>query len=196
MCRYLSGIVFQSGELSTSHYTDSHESLIKWRNLDDSRPIETRTWIRVEFSPQSNEDYDKPEKYIFNVDERSTPIWFNSEMREKIIAEMTGIVKASIIKENKKFILGGKWILSGKVEVDVLENSFIVVMLGTSRVGKMWGTSQVGVMLGTSRVGEMRETSQVGEMRETSQVGVMRETSQVGVMLGTSKVGKDFRIKK
>ena len=198
MCKFLSGIVFQTGELQTSQYTDSHESLIKWLDLDDSLPIETRTWVRVEFTPTDSKDYDKPDKYIFKVDEQETPIWFNDEMRARISDEMTGIVKACIIKDKKKFLLGGKWILTGEANVDSIENAMVICMLGTSQVGVMWGTSQVGEMWETSQVGAMRETSkvgvmwgtsQVGAMRETSQVGAMRETSQVGVMWGTSQVG-------
>src|SRR3990167_8570056 len=207
MCRYLSGIVFKTGELQTSEYTDSHEALIKWLDLDDSAPIETRTWIRVEFTPNESKDFGDVKKYILKVDESSTPIWFDDEMRDHIAEEMTEIVKSCIIKSNKKFLLGGKWILVGDAKIDSVQNATIVCMLETSQVGVMWGTSQVGemwvtsqvgemretsqvgVMWGTSQVGEMRGTSQVGEMLETSQVGVMWGTSQVGVMWGTSKVG-------
>ena len=186
MCRYLSGIVYKTGELATSQYTDSHESLIKWLDLDDSAPIQTRTWIRVEFAPENAKDYGDIKKYELKVDEPSIPIWFDDEMRKHITEEMTAIVKSQIIKSNKKFLLGGKWILVDDCKVDSIENATIVCMLGTSQVGEMWETSQVGEMWGTSKV---------GEMWETSQVGVMWGTSKVGEMLGTSKVEKDNRIK-
>ena len=190
MCRYISGIVYKTGELMTSQYTDSHESLIKWLNLDDSAPIESRTWIRVEFCPEDLRDYGDIDKYALKVDEESTPIWFGDGIREHIIEEMTAIVKSSIIKSNKKFLLGGKWILTGDCKVDSIENATIVCMLGASKVGTMRGTSEVGTMRETSKVGTMRETSKVGEMRETSEVGEMWGTSKVGEMRGASKVGE------
>src|SRR3990167_8597505 len=101
MCRYISGIVYKTGELMTSQYTDSHESLIKWLDLDDTRPIETRTWIRVEFCPENAEEYGDIKKYQLKVDEESTPIWFDDEMRNHVIDKMTAIVESSIIKSNK-----------------------------------------------------------------------------------------------
>ena len=208
MCKFLSGIVFQTGELSTSQYTDSHESLIKWLNLDDSAPIQTRTWIRVEFAPEDKVDYDKLNKYVFKVDEHQTPIWFNDEMREHIIQEMTKIIKASIVDSDKKILLGGKWILTGKCKIESVENSIIVwmggsssvkVMRGSSSVNEMWGSSSVKVMRGSSSVNEMwgsssvkemRESSSVNEMWGSSSVNEMRESSSVNEMWGSSSVNE------
>ena len=179
MCRYLSAIVTREN-VHYSDYTDRHEFLIRDLKLDDTKPLETRGWIRVEFCPENEKDYGNIKKYKLNVDESSTPIWFDEERRNQVIEILSNKIKNSIIKDDRDILIGGTYILSGKAKLKDLVNSRIIIMLGSSQVGKMLGSSQVGKMLGSSQVGKMLESSQVGEMRESSQVGKMWESSQVG----------------
>jgi hypothetical protein len=210
----MSAIVLRNGDLLWDAYTDSHEQLIGAYELDDSKEPSINRFVRVEFKPKENKDYDKLSKYVLTIDENQTPAWFE-EHRELVIEKMSSIIKRVILKDvKKKYLLSGVYILTGKTTIDICMNTRIFWIGGTSQVGEMretsqvgmmWGTSQVGMMRGTSqvgmmwetsKVGEMRETSQVGEMRGTSQVGEMRETSQVGEMRGTSQVGEMWETSK
>ena len=168
MCQFLSCIVLRNGDLLWDPYTDSHEELIGAYDLDDSKEPSINRFVRVEYKPGDFKDYDNPKEYILKVDESQTPSWFE-EVKEAVEGKLQAIIKRIILKDvNKKCLLSGVYILTGKTEIKYLVNT---------RIFMMSGTSKVGVMRGTSKVGEMWETS------------------KVGVMWGTSKevIGKDYR---
>src|SRR3990167_2880502 len=109
MCKFLSAIVFQNGRIYKNSATDSHEDLIAELGLDDSAPVETRTWVRVEFSPEDTKDYCNLEKFVLTVDESSTPIWFE-DRRENIQSELRSFVETLFVSGKKRCIVGGEWI--------------------------------------------------------------------------------------
>ena len=190
MCQFKSVIVLRNGDILHDDYTDSHEHLIGMYDLDDSKEPSLNRFVRVEYKPDNSDDYDDINKYILKVDESQTPVWFE-DVRNSVEDKLKTMIKRIILKDiNKKYLLSGCYILTGKTKIDICVNTRMFSMYKTSQVGEMRGTSQVGEMWGTSKVGVMRETSQVDEMWGTSQVGVMWETSQVGVMRGTSQVGE------
>ena len=80
MCKFYSCIITKPGKVLGDGQTDSHEDIIKEHKLDDSKPLELRTWIRVEIMPHA---YDKTikdvSKWVIKVDEDNTPDWYNKK---------------------------------------------------------------------------------------------------------------------
>jgi hypothetical protein len=138
--------------------TNSHEFMIMHLGLVDDWTA--RTWVRVEFTPPKDlsqiEDLDK---WHLTVDESSAPGWWEDKV-EGIRRTLENKIRGMFIREEKKILLGGCWILLDGAEVGSVVNSNIQYMLGSSQVGEMWGSSQVGEMWGSSQVGEMLGSSQ------------------------------------
>jgi hypothetical protein len=206
MCRFLSAIYHKEKGLLWDAYTDSHEMLIDFYELNDKKDI--RDFVRIEFYPD-NYEYCDAEKYALHIDESDVPIWFDEDLRKEATNTLRGIIERAIIKDKKiKCLLSGVYILCGKTTINYIANCRVYYMTdkanvgamrGSSKVGEMWGSSKVGVMwessnvgvmLESSKVGVMWESSKVGEMRGSSKVGEMRESSKVGVMWESSKVGE------
>ena len=165
MCNFKAGIVFRTGELFTSPFTDAHEDLILLRGLKDDRAPIVQNWARVEYLPDS-----EWKTWTLSLDEQQAPAWWDDDMRTAIIAKFEALIEGMTITGTVPMLLGGQYILRGNANVAKLGNgAHVVVMRDSSNVGEMWGSSTVG---------EMRESSNVGEMRESSNVGVMRESSK------------------
>jgi hypothetical protein len=188
MCNFLSALVFSDGKIfSDPEHTDSHSDLIRVRGLDDSRPLETRGWIRVEFKPDNNDTLDQPEMYKLTVDELAAPAWFDNATRFDITERLREQVEKMIVRDRREILLGGCWILARGAKVVSVKNGLIQVMYDSSQVNEMYDSSRVNVMYGSS---------QVNVMYGSSQVNVMRDSSQVNEMHGSSQVANDYRVKK
>ena len=184
MCDFLSAIVLKNGDVLHNLKIDSHEELIKLNNLRDNRE---GNFARVEFSPISN-NYDKPKKYVFKIDESITLDWFNDSMKEKTISKLSSIIKRMIVTKNTPLLKDGVFILSDSVIVDEIRDCFIKAMCGSSKVVKMCGSSKVDYMHDSSKIVNMHDSSKVEHMWDSSKVGIMWDSSKVEHMYGSSKV--------
>ena len=201
MCQFMSAIITRDGQVLQNCLTDSHEELIAHFDLHERKANgHGQNFIRIEFTPgRDKEDrpvYDDSTGYKLRVDENETPTWFDAEARGKAEKFLRGVIERMIVRDERKMLLGGVWILAKGAKVQTTRMCRIIAMSGAmveylnaSNVGVMWESSKVGVMRGSSNVGEMRESSKVGVMWESSKVGEMRESSKVGEMRGSSNVG-------
>ena len=79
MCQFFSCIVTRQGEVRFCE-DNSHETIIRRLGLDDTRPLDTRGWVRTE------------RRYIdgvwqdVRVDETSWPAWWDAEFAAKVEA--------------------------------------------------------------------------------------------------------------
>src|SRR3990167_6954653 len=167
MCQFKSAIVTRTGEVLHHWGVDSHEDLIDLFGLRDNNHLQH--FVRVEYCPDTTENLRNPQSYELMVDEKQTPEWFE-EKREAVTATLAALIERSIIRENKKILVGGDFILIGNVRVERIQNARVIGCWENSRVGELRGNSRVGELRGNSRVGELRENSRVGELRENSQV--------------------------
>ena len=143
MCQFKSVIVLRNGDILHDDYTDSHEELIGAYGLNDSGEPSINRFVRVEFRPEENKDYDKVSKYKLFVDESETPQWFE-EHRQSVIDKLTSMINRMILKDVKrKYLLSGCYILSGNTVIDKIINSRVFFMYGTSQVGEMNETSHL-----------------------------------------------------
>jgi hypothetical protein len=165
MCKFYSAIVLKNGDLLHNENLTSHEDIIRLFNINDTQ-TNCDIFVRVEFTPDDNSDYPDIEKYKLNIDEQSTPKWFEKH-REYITSRLKEIVSKRIITSDQKILTGGLYVVKNCI-IDKLISAQIIylqaqvnVMWGNSQVNVMWGNSQVNVMWGNSQVNEMRENSTV-----------------------------------
>jgi len=120
MCNFLSGVSLKPTDGRTlgdlicdPEHTDEHHILIASRNVrDDEQAYFQANLARWEFTPPENKaDLLDLKKWMFTVDERESPPWFDlAAERER--AE--GIVARMIVRDRRAALLGGCWIFSGK----------------------------------------------------------------------------------
>ena len=149
MCQFKSGIVFRTGEVFTSPFTDSHEDLIVLRGLKDNEAGYAQRWVRVEYVPDV-----KLEKWTLRVDEKDSPSWFDTDMRIRVTEWFEKLIDGMTISTGtRKLVVGEQIILRGNAVIEKAGNgAHIVVMYGSSNVGMMYGSSNVGVMYDSSNV--------------------------------------------
>ena len=193
MCNFLSAIVTRQGEIFCNPLLDSHEDLIDLFQLKDNRMDH---FVRVEFSPVEKINLDKIEKYIFRVDEESTPKWFDEELKDKTICKLKDILKKIIITENRKILVDGAYILSGCKIEKITECRVVALCGGTvneicgGTVNAIWGGTVNKIRGGT--VNEILGGT-VNEIRGGTVNAIWGGT--VNEICGGTVI-KDFRVKK
>ena len=201
-CNFKGGIVFRTGELFTSPFTEAHEDLIALRGLKDDREPHCQNWLRVEYRP--NGDWTK---WTLTLDEQNAPAWWDDEMREQITAKFAELMERMTIRGMRAIVLGEQVIVArgGRVNVLGYGASAAAVHAG-GQVGEVYGRvgdvyGQVGDVYGQvgdvyGRVGDVH--GQVGDVHVYGQVGdvygrVGEVYGRVGVVHAGGKIEKDFR---
>lgn len=115
MCKFLSAIVLRTREILCNPEVDSHEILINVFKVSESTiPASMQNFIRVEFTPPVHDgkpDYFDVENYTLRVDEKSTPSWFDTDMKETTIRELHKILRRMIVTDpNRTLFIGGAYI--------------------------------------------------------------------------------------
>ena len=186
MCKFYSAIVMKNGDILHDVHLTSHEDIIDLYKLKDDSMRDN--FVRVEYTPENSSDLPDITKYQLNVDESSTPDWFEKH-REYVESRLRDIVSKRIITADQKLLTGGLYVVKD-CQIDKIKCA-VVVYMQNSRVNVMRENSQVNEMRGNSQVNEMRGNSQVNVMWENSQVNVMWENSQVNEMRQNSRVTRN-----
>ena len=121
MCKTFSAIVLKSGDLIFDPATDSHEDLIESANLSDLRC----EFARVEFVPKDGK-FDDLNSYIFKLDEFRTPDWWTEDIEKRTVVIMRSRIDRMIVREDKRILIGGNWILSENINIEKLVNCRII----------------------------------------------------------------------
>jgi hypothetical protein len=79
MCKAFSCIIDKNKKIYWRLNLDSHDAIIKEYNLDEKK--DSVQFVRVEVAPK-NGSYLKPDKWVFKIDEESTPDWFSPAHKE------------------------------------------------------------------------------------------------------------------
>ena len=172
MCQFISAIVMKNGDiLCDPEHTDSHEDLLSKHNVRDGLTQQDK-FVRIEFTPpkgssQDNSNIFDTSKWTLKIDQSNTPDWFS---KDKIRADMVARVQRMFVREERKILLGGCWILGDGADVKIVKNARIDRMSGSSRVDRMSGSSRVSTMYNSSRVDRMYDSSRVGGMYESSKI--------------------------
>ena len=122
MCKTFSAILTKSEELIFHpEFTDSHEDLLRTLNMFDNG----ESFVRLEFCPTGN-DYADLKSYKLKVDQRVRPGWFDEHVEKRVFEKLYSRVKRMIVIKDRNILLGGCWILVGKICVDQLQNCRII----------------------------------------------------------------------
>jgi len=193
MCKFYSAIVLRNGDLLHNENLTSHEDIIDLFGINDTQS-NCDKFVRVEFTPEEENDYPDIEKYKLNIDEKTTPDWFEQH-REYVTQRLKDFVSKRIITSDRKLLTGGLYVVKdchiGKITsamVIYLQNSSVETMRENSSVKTMRENSSVETMWENSSVETMRENSSVETMRGNSSVKTMRDNSSVETMRGNSSV--------
>jgi hypothetical protein len=120
MCRFLSGITLENGDVFISKNTDSHNEILSEFKISDREiPPNFCAWEFI--PPIKNEQYDYAEstdKWNFNIDEQfPKPEWWNAGIEKLTIDECKNRVEKFLIRIDTEKIESGRWvILGGTVE--------------------------------------------------------------------------------
>ena len=112
MCNFFSGLAFPDGDIQTYDETDEHEPMIAVLGLNDSgTPIASRAFARWEFTPPADlttiEDLNT---WTLRVDESVVPAWWG-ERESRIREQIEDRVRRMFVRDERQFLIGGKWIL-------------------------------------------------------------------------------------
>lgn len=79
MCKFKSGIITKKGVTLAPIYNDSHTSLLKTMNIEDTRENAMRVFVRAELIPPNNDKTVEVSKWEFKVDQDIVPDWFEND---------------------------------------------------------------------------------------------------------------------
>ena len=84
MCRFFSCLVTKTADVLWEQDTDSHEDLVQQFKINDTKPIELRTFVRVEVVPPNNDYKIDISKWDVGVDEPNTiPDWWGTKHKRR-----------------------------------------------------------------------------------------------------------------
>ena len=128
MCKFYSAIVMKNGDLLHNENLMSHEDIIALFNINDSQ-VNCNKFVRVEFTPEDQNDLPNIEKYVLRVDESETPKWFE-KYREYVTSRLKDIVSKRIITSDQKLLTGGLYVVKDCI-IDRVIEAKIVFLRGT-----------------------------------------------------------------
>jgi len=124
MCEIFSAVYTRAGDLIfRPDVTNSHEDLIERKSLRDDGHDE---FARLEFYPRKNGAWDNPDSYALHIDEEVRPHWFTGDMEISVTQRLRERVSRMIVRNDRRILLGGSWILSGSPVVDRCVNACII----------------------------------------------------------------------
>lgn len=107
MCRFLSGVIMKNRVVLAPIYNQSHSSLLKQLNMEDSYVNASRIFVRAELVPENNDRTTPVDEWKFIVDQDVTPDWFTID-RGRYEEEMRDAAK-EWIKEHIIVAAGYAW---------------------------------------------------------------------------------------
>ena len=116
MCKFASFIVERGGTVHWYAGIDNHHEILSRAGIDDSRSeFAPRHWAKVEVVPP-NQDRTRPvSEWSFQIDEVTTPDWFEADHRRATLAALAQRLKAETGVYCVEYADGDKvWYLNGK----------------------------------------------------------------------------------
>ena len=111
MCKHLSAILIEGGELLHSDVTDSHEALIAARGLRDGH-AQLGRFVRVELVwPDDPERIADVEAWTLHLDEPSAPDWWTDDVQADCARRLRAVVARELLADERACVLGGCWVV-------------------------------------------------------------------------------------
>jgi hypothetical protein len=183
MCKFYSAIVLRNGDLLHNENLTSHEDLIDFFEIKDIQ-INCDKFVRVEFSPENDNDFSDIEKYQLRIDEDSIPEWFEKH-REYISERLKEIVIRRIITSDKKILTGGLYVVKDCI-INKLKEARIVYLQGTVQEVLAGGTVQEvwngGTVQKVRAGGTVQKVLNGGTVQEVRAGGTVQEVWNGGTV--------------
>ena len=189
MCKDLSLIFLKNYTiLEDFEHTSSHEDLIDEHNLDDSPEAKyLEKFCRVEYTPPENlKDIEDLSKWNLKVDECEIPSWFDVDKARNLIENK---VSSMFIKEDRKILLGGCWIILGG-NINKIKNSKVIYLGGEAKVGNIYDSAKVGNICGSAKVECIYNSAKVGNICGSAQVEYISDSAEILKKEKSVKIGK------
>lgn len=92
MCNFKSGLIFKNRVVLAPVYNDSHSTLLKLMNIEDSHLNASKMFVRAELIPKNDDKTLDVSEWIFKVDQDIVPDWYE-ENQERYEEEFRNEVK-------------------------------------------------------------------------------------------------------
>jgi hypothetical protein len=182
MCKRFSAIVSKTDQLYfLPEYTDSHELLIAHFQLNEGRAAQN--FIRLEFTEPENGNPLDIDSYVLAVDEANIPDWFTDERKEKTISKLVKIIKAMIVTDDRKALIGGCHILGDGANIGRLVNC---------RIAAMGGNAVVEIAEQSTRIDYVRDSATINYVGGSATINYVRGSATIKDVGGSATI-KDVR---
>lgn len=181
MCNFLSAIITRDGRvICDPENTDSHKELVA---ANDLGPDTGEHWIRVEFLPPSDSsDVADSSTYTLKIDETLTPGWFDTEAKTAAEAALRRRIDAMIVRDDRKILLGGCYIITGG-RIKAVKNGRIVAVYGSAEIGTVSGNAKISAVFGNAKI---------GSVFGSAEIGTVYDNAKISDVFGNAKIGASF----
>jgi len=212
MCNALSYIVMRpindALDIRVLEFTDEHKAIIAANGLREDTAQEY--FVRIEDTPPDGQWADL-DAYVMEVDEPTTPAWFDDDLRMRVDDWRRKYVQSRTITGTVKCLMPGRWFCKGEVTVEALAGPVLLhvdakakvslpniathvdfgPLFGTVTMGNVDGTVTTGIVSGTVMTGIVRGMVTTGNVDAggTVTTGDVRGTVKTGIVSGTVKRG-------
>jgi hypothetical protein len=124
MCKFISGITLQNGDVKISNNTDSHHEILTEFGISDSAlPPAFVAW---EFSPPNN-NYSLPvDQWIFAIDDQfPTPDWWDNGFEKITITDCKLVLQTILLSSGKHTVKKGRFFSYGSATVEAYDSATV-----------------------------------------------------------------------
>ncbi len=143
MCEFFSSILtYKNKKLLFDLDTDSHHEILSKNGIKDNSLMPK--FVKLEFTPRDGDIFNHNIKnWKLTVDQDQIPDWYDEKIALRFCKKYIKVVwKKRFLQNVNEALIEGRIIRFAKnVKIEVLKNT---------KIGEMWGTSSIGTMLGTS----------------------------------------------
>ena len=193
MCKFLSAIVSRD-EIYHRDEIDSHELLERSLGMTATARKE-REFVRVEFSPDADNDLADISKYKLRVDQETTPDWW-AERSNYVEEYLREVVKKKIITGYRDLILGGCWIVANGAKVSTVVQSRIIAVCAGGTVQEVCAGGMVqkvwagGMVQKVCAGGTVQKVCAGGTVQEVWAGGTVQKVCYGGIIVRDLRAGK------
>ena len=184
MCKLKSAIVLKN-RIFVPDY-DSHTKMLEELGIKDDYLNASKTFVRVELSPQNGDVFSDIDTWGLNVDQDIIPDWFDKETYKPQIADA---VKAWA-KDRIHIGVDNLEISAG--ESHYIKDCKNVSIYGSATVGNIGGSATVEYIGGSATVENIYGSATVKNIYDSTTVKYIYDSATVENIYGSATVGKAY----
>jgi hypothetical protein len=135
MCFNLSFLILRpvndaAPEIVYSDHTRHHSDLIAMAGLPGSHGQEH--YVRIEAKPTDGDWSKDVDQWEWKVDQSYAPGWYDDEVKAQAMKWLRRQVDRMTVREDRRVLLGGKYICIGKIAVERVANCHLIISKGAN----------------------------------------------------------------